>query len=146
MLLELSPAQVYRLIATFRENPVAGSLVVMRPGPKKGARLLPCDVEQRIEQAINDIYMTRERPTMAKLLAARSAQGLHGCGSEAAVAHGNPGSRVGALAQGDGEGKGRLSGCALALRTGSPQACVRESPLDVVQIGPHPAKTSRTAA
>ena len=65
--LGLSPAQVYRLIATFRENPVTGSLVVMRPGPKKGARLLPCDVEQRIEQAINDIYMSRERPSMAKL-------------------------------------------------------------------------------
>jgi len=65
--LGLSPAQVYRLIATFRENPVTGSLVVMRPGPKKGARLLPCHVEQRIEQAINDIYMSRERPTMAKL-------------------------------------------------------------------------------
>jgi putative transposase len=65
--LGLSPAQVYRLIATFRENPVTGSLVVMRPGPNKGARLLPCDVEQRIEQAINDIYMSHERPTMAKL-------------------------------------------------------------------------------
>jgi putative transposase len=65
--LGLSPAQVYRLIATFREDPVTGSLVVMRPGPKKGARLLPRDVEQRIEQAINDIYMSRERPTMAKL-------------------------------------------------------------------------------
>ena len=65
--LGLSPAQVYRLIATFRENPVTGSLVVMRPGPKQGARLLTCDVEQRIEQANNDNYMSRERPSMAKL-------------------------------------------------------------------------------
>src|SRR5277367_6578128 len=65
--LGLSPAQVYRLIAMFRESPTTGSLVVTRPGPKKGARLLPGGVEQRIEQAINDIFMSRERPTMAKL-------------------------------------------------------------------------------
>lgn len=52
--------------------------------------------------------------------AARSAQGLHGCGSDAAVAHGNPGSRVGALTQRDGEGKRRLAGRAPALRAGSP--------------------------
>jgi putative transposase len=65
--LGLSVAQVYRLIATFRANPITGSLVVTKPGPRKGTRLLPCDVEQRIEQAINDIFMSRERPTMAKL-------------------------------------------------------------------------------
>ena len=65
--LGLSPTQVYRLITAFRDNPTTASLVVTRPGPKKGARLLPCNVEQRIEQAINDIFMSRERPTMAKL-------------------------------------------------------------------------------
>ena len=65
--LGLNTAQVYRLIARFRANPTAGSLVVTRPGPKKGARLLPCDVEQRIEQAIDTIFKTRERPTMEKL-------------------------------------------------------------------------------
>jgi putative transposase len=65
--LGLSTAQVYRLIRRFRGNPQAGSLVVTRPGPKKGVRLLPSDVEQRIEQAIDDIFKTRERPTMAKL-------------------------------------------------------------------------------
>ena len=68
----------------------------MRPGPKKGARLLPCDVEQRIEQAINDIYMSRERPTMAKLRR-DLRKDCTAAGLEAAVAHGNPGSRVGAL-------------------------------------------------
>jgi putative transposase len=65
--LGLSVAQVYRLIATFRANPITGSLVVTKPGPRKGTCLLPCDVEQRIEQAINDIFTSRERPTMAKL-------------------------------------------------------------------------------
>jgi putative transposase len=65
--LGLSTAQVYRLIRRFRGNPTAGSLVVTRPGPKKGARLLPIDVEQRIEQAIDTIFKTRERPTMAQL-------------------------------------------------------------------------------
>jgi hypothetical protein len=35
--LGFSLAQVYRLIAAFRENPTTGSLVVTRPAPKKGA-------------------------------------------------------------------------------------------------------------
>jgi putative transposase len=65
--LGLSPTQVYRLIAAFRDNPTTASLVVTRPGPKKRARLLPCNVEQRIEQAINDLFMSRERPTVARL-------------------------------------------------------------------------------
>ena len=65
--LGLSSAQVYRLIGQFREKPVTGSLVVTKPGPKNGARLLPFAVERRIEQAIDDIFRSRERPTMAKL-------------------------------------------------------------------------------
>lgn len=65
--LGLSSAQVYRLIGQFREKPVTGSLVVTKPGPKNGARLLPFAVERRIEQAIDDIFRSRERPAMAKL-------------------------------------------------------------------------------
>jgi putative transposase len=65
--LGLSAAQVYRLIARFRANPTAGSLVVTRPGPTKGSRLLPVEVERRIEGAIDTIFKTRERPTLEKL-------------------------------------------------------------------------------
>ena len=36
--------------------------MVTRPGPTKGSRLLPVEVEQRIEQAIDTIFKTRERP------------------------------------------------------------------------------------
>ena len=65
--LGLSPAQIYRLITKFRETPVTASLVVMKPGPQKGARLLPGPIECRIDDAIETIFKTRERPTVAKL-------------------------------------------------------------------------------
>ena len=101
--LGLSPAQVYRLIATFRENPVAGSLVVMRLWAEEGRP--PAAVRRRAtDRAGHQRHLHDPRAANDGQAAARSAQGLHGRGSEAAVAHGNPGSRVGALAQGDGEG------------------------------------------
>ena len=65
--LGLSTAQVYRLISKFREAPVTASLVVTKPGPEKGARLLPGSVERRIDDAIETVFKTRERPTLAKL-------------------------------------------------------------------------------
>jgi putative transposase len=65
--LGLSRSQVYRLVARFRRHPVTASLVVPKPGPKKGARLLRGEVEQRIEEAIDAVFKTRERPTLAKL-------------------------------------------------------------------------------
>lgn len=65
--LGLSTAQLYRLIRAFRTQPVTRSLVATKPGPKQGARLLPEAVEQQIEQAIDAVYRTRERPTLGKL-------------------------------------------------------------------------------
>ena len=65
--LGLSTAQLYRLLRAFRAQPVTRSLVVTKPGPKRGARLLPAGVEQRIEQAIDGSYKSRERPTLRKL-------------------------------------------------------------------------------
>ena len=91
-----------------------------RPGPKKGVRLLPSDVEQRIEQAIDDIFKTRERPTMAKLRR-DVRRDCDGGGTEAAVAQSDPGARIGALAPGDGARKGRGRGGAAALCSGSPR-------------------------
>jgi putative transposase len=65
--LGLSTAQVYRLIARFRQHPFTLSLVVTKPGPKKGTRLLPVEVEHRIDEAIDRVFKQRERPTMEKL-------------------------------------------------------------------------------
>src|SRR5208283_4730159 len=65
--LGLSTSQVYRLIAQFRQHPVAGSLAATKPGPKKGTRFLPGEVEHRIEDAIDRVFKKRERPTLEKL-------------------------------------------------------------------------------
>lgn len=65
--LGLSTAQVYRLIRQFRAHPVTASLIVARPGPKRGARLLDVAVDRKIEDAINSVFKSRERPSMAKL-------------------------------------------------------------------------------
>ena len=65
--LGLSTAQVYRLVSTFRNAPVTASLIVTKPGPKKGARFLPGPVERRIDDAIERILKTRERPIVEKL-------------------------------------------------------------------------------
>jgi putative transposase len=65
--LGLSVAQLYRLLGAYRANPVTQSLVVNRPGPTKGHRLLPPDVETVITEAIESVFMRRERPTLAGL-------------------------------------------------------------------------------
>jgi putative transposase len=65
--LGLSTAQVYRLIARFRRHPVTLSLVVAKPGPKKGVRLLPGEIDLRIEAAIDTVFKQPERPTLEKL-------------------------------------------------------------------------------
>ena len=66
--LGLSVSQVYRLLGTLREKPLTRSLVLTRPGPKRGARLLPDDVDRRIEDAIDAVDKSREQPTLRKLL------------------------------------------------------------------------------
>ena len=63
----LSTARLYRLIQAYKARPVTSSLVVDKPGPRRGARLLPDMVEQQIGQAIDAVYKTRERPTLSKL-------------------------------------------------------------------------------
>jgi putative transposase len=65
--LGLSTAQVYRLIRQFRQHPVTASLIVTKPGPKSGARLLDATVDRKIEDAIDSVFKSRERPSMAKL-------------------------------------------------------------------------------
>src|SRR3954465_5620813 len=42
-------AQVYRLVRAFRGRPLTQSLVLNKPGPRPGTRVLPLEVELRIE-------------------------------------------------------------------------------------------------
>jgi len=65
--LGLSLPSAYRLIALYRQNSVAASLVPHRPGPAKGARRLPTGMEGIVECAIAAIHAQRERPTLARL-------------------------------------------------------------------------------
>jgi len=65
--LGLSLPSAYRLIALYRENSVAASLVPHRPGPAKGTRRLPTGMEGIVERAITAIHAQRERPTLARL-------------------------------------------------------------------------------
>jgi len=66
--LGLSAAQLYRLIRVYRANPVTQSIVANRPGPAKGTRRLPVEIEAVITQAIEATFLRRERPTLEKLL------------------------------------------------------------------------------
>ena len=65
--LGLSAAQVYRLIGKFRTAPVTASLIVTKPGRKKGSRFLPGPVERQIDDAIEAVFKAREQPTVEKL-------------------------------------------------------------------------------
>jgi len=65
--LNLSLPSAYRLIALYRKNSVAASLVPHRPGPAKGARRLSTRMEGIVECAIAAVHAQRERPTLARL-------------------------------------------------------------------------------
>jgi putative transposase len=66
--LDLSVSQVYRLLGRLREKPLTQSLVVGRTGPKQGTRLLPDEIDRRIENAIDVIHKKREKPSVGKLV------------------------------------------------------------------------------
>lgn len=66
--LGLSNRRIYGLLSAFRENPVTTSLLPRKPGPPKGVRQLDADIDAQIEAAIEDVYLTREKPTLRKVL------------------------------------------------------------------------------
>ena len=66
--LNLSIPRVYNLLRVFRSNPVTTSLLPRKPGQAKGAGRLNAAVEQRIEAAIDAVYLTRERPTLRAVM------------------------------------------------------------------------------
>ena len=65
--LGISVSQVYRLVRAFRGRPLTQSLVLNKPGPRAGTRVLPPEVELRIENAIEAVFKQRERPSVARL-------------------------------------------------------------------------------
>ena len=139
--LGLSIRQVYRLIETFRTNPVTAALVSDVPGPAKGKRCLPLAVEAAIERGIETIYKTREKPRLSSAVPGGPAR-LPCRRPEAAIAEGGVGARQRPQPQGDGHGSGRCG-----RRPGSPLPGRRRHPdsggapgrADRPHAGGHPA-------
>ena len=65
--LGLSATQLYRLIRLYRAHPVTQSIVARKPGPARGTRRLPLEIEGIIARAIEATFLRRERPTLEKL-------------------------------------------------------------------------------
>jgi putative transposase len=65
--LRLSSAMVYRLLAVYRRNPSASSLLPNRGGRTPGTRLLSIEVETVIQSSISKYYLKKERPRVADL-------------------------------------------------------------------------------
>src|SRR4051794_32955608 len=65
--LGISVSRVYRLVRAFRRRPLTQSLVLNKPGPRPGTRVLSPEVELRIEDAIETVFKQRERPSVARL-------------------------------------------------------------------------------
>jgi putative transposase len=66
--LQLSVAQAYRLLCRYRADPRLTSLMPSRRGRKHGQRRLPPMVEEIIEAAIEEMYLTRQKPSMTALM------------------------------------------------------------------------------
>src|SRR5208283_3316583 len=60
-------ARLYQLIKAYRERPVTSSLLGRRSGPPRGVRLLPEEVEAVIEEALQNFYKSREKPSVNRL-------------------------------------------------------------------------------
>jgi putative transposase len=65
--LDLSVPRIYWLIRAFRQRPVTSSLLPHAPGQAVGARRLVSAIEERVEAAIESVYLQPERPTMRRL-------------------------------------------------------------------------------
>lgn len=65
--LKLGQTRFYKLLKQYRASPVTSSLLDAIPGPAKGIALLPPEIEDIIQAAIQDTYRKRERPTITAL-------------------------------------------------------------------------------
>ncbi|MFC7477923.1 Mu transposase C-terminal domain-containing protein [Dankookia sp. GCM10030260] len=66
--LDLGVRQIQRLLRAWRAEPVATTLLFVRPGVARGTHRLPAAVDGVMERAIDGFYKTRERPRLTALL------------------------------------------------------------------------------
>ncbi len=66
--LSLSRSRLFELVARYREDPVTSSLVDRPEGFPKGRRRLPPEVDQLVASEIEQFYITRPKPTLARLV------------------------------------------------------------------------------
>ena len=63
-----SCAQVYKLLARFMADPRLTSLLTHRRGPTPGGSRLPSEINQLIDETIESVYLTRQRPQLIDLV------------------------------------------------------------------------------
>jgi putative transposase len=68
-LLQLSIAQVYRLLDRYLTDPRLTTLLPARRGRRQGQRQLRPEVENVIQSTIDEFYLTRQKPRVAALVA-----------------------------------------------------------------------------
>jgi putative transposase len=66
--LQLSVTQAYRLLERYQADPRLTSLLPARRGPKTGGSRLPQMIEEVIETAIEELYLSRQKPGFTALL------------------------------------------------------------------------------
>jgi putative transposase len=66
--LGLKRARIYRLIAAYRAQAMTSALVPPRPGSRQGSRRLDSERESLIEEAIERVYRSRQKPSIAALV------------------------------------------------------------------------------
>ena len=66
--LKLSRSLVYQLVAQYRKRPQTSTLLLGHSGRPRGLRVLEPEREAVIDNAIQNYYLTRERPRIADLM------------------------------------------------------------------------------
>jgi putative transposase len=66
--LKISLAQVYRLLARYEADPKLTSLLPERRGRRFGQFMLSPEVNEVISTAIDEVYLTRQRPRLCNLV------------------------------------------------------------------------------
>lgn len=65
-ILQISNPHVYRLIRKLRAEQTTSAMILQSPGPRKGCKRLPLNIEEIIDRAIDRLFMKRERLTLKR--------------------------------------------------------------------------------
>lgn len=65
--LGISERQAWRALKAFEQHPTVEALLPAKPGPRVGTRKAASEVEAVIAACIEDVYLKREKPTVAQL-------------------------------------------------------------------------------